>query len=307
VRLRLAAAYLTCCLAWGSTWLAVAVGLRDLPPLLFAGTRMALAGALLLPLALRGGGFPRGRGLVRLLGLGLLQITLPYGLLFVAQQWTPSGLTAVLFASFPLWVALLARAVLREPLTPLRALAVVLGVGGVAVLQAPALGAVDASPRLALASGLALLASVTAALANVLQKRLAGTWTPVVLTCVQTLGAGAALLLASALLEAGRPAAFTPRALGAIAYLAAVGTVLSYLCLYWLLPRVPLAVVGTIPLVDTTLAVVLGAAVLGEPVGWNLLAGGALVLAAAALASRPAGAQPSTVKRGASAQSPSRS
>lgn len=297
---RVALAYAACCVLWGSTWSVAAVGLRDLPPLLLVGLRSLLAGALLTPFARRGPPL-RPADARRLAGYGLLQLAVPYALMFVAQQWTPSGLAAVLFASFPVWVALLGRAVLGEPLTPARAAAAALGVAGVAVLQAPAMTRASVSGPAAAAGLLIVAASVTCAFANVRLKQHAGAWAPVQLTWIQTLTSGALLLAASLALEHGRSASFTPRAVGALVYLAVFGTVVTYLSLYWLLPRVPMAVVATIPLLDTAVAVTLGAVALGEPLGWHLALGAPLVLGAAALAGRPPAAESAT----AAATSPS--
>jgi drug/metabolite transporter (DMT)-like permease len=105
-----------------------------------------------------------------------------------------------------------------------------------------------------------------------------------------------ALTVAALLLEQGLPGAVTPRALGAIAWLALGGTVLTYLGLYWLLPKVPLVAVGAIPLVDTTVAVLLGTLVAGERFTPTLAAGAALVLASAALSIR--GNSPPDARRG---------
>src|SRR5260370_40407301 len=94
--------YLACCVLWGSTWLVIKLGLRGLPPLLFAASRMSLAAALLFPFALRAGLLRlRGVDWLAIGGIGLLQIGIPYALLFAAQQWVPSGLSAVLVAPFP--------------------------------------------------------------------------------------------------------------------------------------------------------------------------------------------------------------
>jgi drug/metabolite transporter (DMT)-like permease len=99
--------------------------------------------------------------------------------------------------------------------------------------------------------------------------------------------AGALLLvLLSLSLERGMPSSFTPRAMLAIAWLAVLGTAITYLFLFWLIPRVPMSAIGAIPLLDTLVAVALGAVVLHEPLGWPLLAGGALVLTGAALANQ---------------------
>ena len=290
MRARLVLVYAAVCALWGSTWLVVKLGLLDLPPLLFVGVRMLLAAALLLPFALRGGAARvSAREWRWALGIGLLQVTIPYGLMFAGQTMVASSLAAVLFSTFPVWLVLLGWLLVPgEAPTPRKLGLSLLGLAGVVVLQA---GAGLAGQRGAGPAGTPLLGavlitagSISCALANVLVRRRGLTLSPVVMTFGQSLGAGAALLLASALLEHGAPAAFTPRALAAVAYLAVGGTVFTYLGLYWLLPRVSLLVVGTIPLVDTTVALTLGTVVAGEPVTAPLLVGAGLVLAASALA-----------------------
>jgi drug/metabolite transporter (DMT)-like permease len=283
--------YVAVAAMWGSSWLVIRLGLEHLPPLLFAGARMALAAAILAPIALRGGHWREvvgpARGRVAL--VGLFQIAIPYGLMFAAQQWVPSGLAAVLFATFPIWIALVARVFLPgERLTPGRIASALLGIAGIAVLELPHLRALETSGALALGSGLIVLASIVVALANVLARRHLADISPLAMTAGQTAVGAAVLLAAAHLLEGGRPAAFTPPALAALLYLAVFCTAITYVGLYWLIPRVSIAAIGAIPLLDTTVAVFLGALVLREPVGWSMAAGGAMVLVAAALANRPA-------------------
>jgi drug/metabolite transporter (DMT)-like permease len=290
--LRVLLVYVAVSVIWGSTWSVIRVGLEDLPPLLFAGLRMALAAVLLLPLAWRRGAL---RGLEpgvapRVAWVGLLQIAVPYGLMFVAQQWVPSALAAILFATFPVWIVLLGRALLPgERLRASQLASAAIGICGVAVLEAPHLASVESSPLLAVGSGLVVLASIVVALANVLVRRHLLSVSPLAMTAGQTAVGAAALLAAAALAERGAHAAFTPAAVAALVYLAVFATALTYVGLYWLVPRISMAALGAIPLLDTTVAVALGALVLGEEVGWHLAAGGALVLAGAALANLPPG------------------
>jgi drug/metabolite transporter (DMT)-like permease len=286
VRARLLLVYAAVCVLWGSTWLVVKVGLLDLPPLRFVAIRMLLAAARVAPFALRGGVARVGGGEWRwLLGIGLLQVTVPYGLMFAGQTMVPSALAAVLFSTFPVWLVLLGRLLVAgETLTPRKLGLSLLGLVGVVVLQGgAAAGAGTSAGSPALGALLITVGSVSCALANVLVRRRGLTLSPVVMTFGQSLGAGLALLAASAVLEHGAPVAFPPRALGAIAYLAVGGTVCTYLGLYWLIPRVSLVTIGTIPLVDTTVALTLGTLVAGEPVTGPLLLGAALVLGASAL------------------------
>jgi drug/metabolite transporter (DMT)-like permease len=291
VRAQIVLVYVAIAFLWGSTWSVIRIGLEHLPPLRFAGVRMALAAALLAPFALRGGAWRvlLGEAGPRIALVGLFQIALPYGLMFVAQQWVPSGLAALLFATFPVWIALLARLVLPgERLTPAKLASAAIGVAGIAVLQAPHLGSLDGSGRLALGSALIVCASIIVALANVLVRRHLVAISPLAMTAGQTFVGALVLLAAALLLEQGRSASFTPAALGALGYLAVFGTALTYIGLYWLVPRVPIAAIGALPLLDTTVAVTLGAVLLGESIGWHLAIGGGMVLAAAALATRDA-------------------
>lgn len=293
MRARLLLTYAAVCVLWGATWLVVKWGLRDLPPLLFVGARMLLAALLLLPFALRGGVARVSAADWRwLLGIGLLQVTIPYGLMFAGQTMVASSLAAVLFSTFPVWLVLLGWVLVPgETLTPRKLGLALLGLLGVAVLQGGAAGA--GPPEAAGSPGLGALlitaGSVSCALANVLVRRRGLTLSPVVMTFGQSLGAGVVLLLAAAALERGAPVAFTPRALGALAYLAVGGTVFTYLGLYWLIPRVSLLAIGTIPLVDTTVALTLGTLVAGEPLTPPLVLGAGLVLAASALSVRAEG------------------
>lgn len=296
MRARLLLVYLSVCVLWGSTWLVVKVGLLDLPPLRFVGLRMLLAAALLLPFALRGGvARVDGASWRWLLGVGFLQVTVPYGLLFAGQTMVSSSLAAVLFATFPVWLVLLGRLLVPgETLTPRKLGLALVGLGGVAVLQLGAGGAREpgAAGSPALGAALITAGSISCALANVLVRRRGTTLSPVVLTFGQSVGAAALLLLASAALEHGAPVAWTARALGAVAWLAVAGTVLTYLGLYWLIPRVSLLAIGTIPLVDTTVALTLGTLVAGEPFTAPLALGAGLVLGASALSVRAERAGP---------------
>lgn len=281
--------YSICCLIWGSTWLVIKIGLADLPPLRFAGLRMALACLVLTAFAFRGR--PRlDASQIRAIALaGFLQIGVSYALIFAAERTTASGLTAVLFATFPIWVSLFAHALLPdEPMRTTAILAGVLGTAGVAVLELPAIEAALGGGRFPVSALLPLAASIASAFANVWMKRRLSGVAPRINLWGQTLVGSAFLFALSFLLETGQPSRWNLRAIGALAYLSILGTVVAFLALFWLIPRVPMAIIGVIPLIDTLVAVALGALVLREPVGGRLWAGGAMILAGAALVNREA-------------------
>jgi drug/metabolite transporter (DMT)-like permease len=284
------AVYALCCAVWGSTWLVIKIGLEDLPPLHFAAIRMTLACALMAPLALRHTGWRPTRSEVLWIGVcGWLQIGVSYALVFSAEQWIESALAAILFCTFPIWVGLFAHFCLPdEPLTRRAVAASVLGLAGVAVIQGPAVGAaLRARPGPLFIGGLCMLGSaIVSAIANVLNKRHFARVSPYQNVWGQTL-VGSAFLWALALLfERGAPMRWTGTSVFTVLYLAIVGTALTFAGLFWLIPRVPVAVIGTIPLVDTVVAVLLGAAILGETLSARVFAGAALILVGVLLAAR---------------------
>ena len=290
-RALIGAAYAACCLLWGSTWMVVKIGLEDLPPLRFAAMRMLLAFLMLSPFVLRRGlrGVTSRQG-AALVGLGTVQIGAVYALQFLAQQWIPSGLAAIMFATFAVWVQLGSRLALPGYRLSGAALgAVALGIGGVIVIQVPAVRGVHLGLHAGLGAGLVLLGAILCAAVNVVVRLRFSTVPPLLMTWGNLIG-GVLVLGALALAEAagGGPAVeaarFTPRAWAALLHLSLFGTVVTYVTFYWLLPRISMAAVGTLPLLDTAVAVVLGTLVMREALHWEVVAGGALVLASVALA-----------------------
>ncbi|HEY7472154.1 MAG TPA: EamA family transporter, partial [Gemmatimonadota bacterium] len=152
---------------WGSTWLAIKIGLEAMPPFLSAGMRFTLAAGVLAGLSwVQGVPMP---GSVRthagLLTLGVLNFVVNYGVVYWGEQYVSSGLTAVLFATYPLFVLMIAHATLgSEEITPLKALGVVLGFAGVAVIFRSDLTVDD--PRTALAGGLILVSPLASAVTS---------------------------------------------------------------------------------------------------------------------------------------------
>jgi drug/metabolite transporter (DMT)-like permease len=291
------AMYVFLCAVWGSTWLAIKIGLRDLPPLRFAGVRMALACLFLTPFAAwRSTSSPpaglRGADRAWVAWSGFLQIGVAYACIFLAEERIDSGLSALLFATFPIFVGVFGHFMLAdEPFTRRAMLSALLGIAGVAVVQGRAL--VDAvataeSRSLAIGGGLILLSAISAAYANIVNKKHLPRVSPFHNVWGQTLTGASALLLAAAAFERGLPSRWTPSAIGAVLYLAIIGTALPFAGLFWLLRRVPVAVIGTIPVVDTVIAIVLGNLVLGETVSPRIVGGGALILLGVLLAAIPA-------------------
>lgn len=280
------AAFVALCAIWGSTWLAIKVGLRDLPPISFAGIRFALAALLLYAIVLaKGLRLPwAARDWRLLLWTGILSITVNYALVFWAELHISSGLAAVLNATIPLFGLPLAHRVLAtEPMTPHKVGGVVLAVLGLAVVFGAELG--GTTPLAAWASAGVLVASLAGAQAGVLVKARGTHLDPAVLAGVQMAFGAAPLVLGGAALE-GNPLrlAWTPAALLALAYLTVVGSVVAFLLYYWLIRHIEVTRVLLIPLVTPLVAVALGFLFLDERVGWGTAVGGGAILGGVGLA-----------------------
>lgn len=266
-------------LIWGTTWAAIRISLRGIPPLLGVALRFGFAGALLLgvALALR---VPLGRARHErwLWGANaVLTFGGSYGIVFWAEQWVPSGLAAVLFATFPLWTVVLSPLLLPGERWRLRPVAgVVLGFLGVALIYARDLA--PSGPRAASAGAVFLAAPLLSAVANLLTKRFGREVHPLSITAVPMLVGGALVGAVVAALPEPRPATFGRDAVLALAYLAVVGSGLAFSVYYWLLRRLSVLKLAMITYTAPVVAVVVGAVVFAEPLGWPSLAGGALVL-----------------------------
>ena len=279
-RLVLVVWWLTC-LLWSSVWLAIKVGVGDVPPATFASVRLVIAVTVLLPImAVRGVPLPRTRRDWQLIGAtGVLLLGLNYAFLYWGAQYVTSGLSAVLQAVTPAFGLLFGR-LLRgdERFTAWQLAGLLVGVAGVAVIFADQLHVTGGA---ALWGCLAVTASaVCVALGYVIVKRHGTHLSPIQLTTSQMM-VGLVPLLALALTFEGNPLAvrWTPRAIAALLYLALAGSVTAFWLNYWLLKRIGATRVLVMSLVEPLIAVVLGAVVLHEALPPGTLLGGAGILA----------------------------
>ena len=273
--------YVVLCLIWGSTWMAIRVLVRDVPPLWSAGARFVLAAAVLLLLAaVRGSRAPQGLRQWRAVGvLGLTMIAIPYGLIFWAEQFVASSMSAVLYSSLPLCVAALTPWMSRHSVPRQALFSMVLGVGGIAALFSQGLVA----SRSTLFGGVAiLLAVVSTAFSILFAKREISSIDPVVGTGWQFLVGAVALVAGSLATERGRASQWTTHAAIALLFLALVGSALAFALYYWLLRHIQPYQISTFSLVVPIVAIIEGAAILQEPIPPLMLAASVVVLGAVA-------------------------
>jgi drug/metabolite transporter (DMT)-like permease len=285
---------LTVYLVWGSTYLGIRVAVESIPPFGMAAVRFAIAGVLLAAWSrVSGEGRQAGEAAPALTGLelrdtfivGALLLGGGMGMVAWGEQSVPSGIAALLVAMMPVWLAILSAVFVGERLPRIAILGVIVGFGGVALLAWPTnFGGAAIQP-----AGLAaLLASPVSWAAGSLYAatRAHLPSRPLFASALQML-AGSIVLAAMSLLS-GEPAAFRPssitsESLLSLAYLILVGSLVGYTAYGWLLRAAPLPLVATYAYVNPIVAVVLGAAILGEPIGLRTLVAGAIIVIAVAL------------------------
>jgi drug/metabolite transporter (DMT)-like permease len=271
------------CLLWSAGWLFLKVGLADLPPLSFAWLRLALAFAVLAVIvtvrdewrALRRADLPA------IATSGVLLLAINYALTFWGAQFLPSALTSVLQATSPVFGFLIGTATGAERWSLARAVALPIGIGGVALVSR---GQFDVARLAGLGSAAVLGGALCAAVAYAIVKRLSVHVPPTVMVATQTLCA-LILLAPLALVIEGNPLAlrWTPAAVTALVYLAIASSVVAFWLNYWLLKRVSATTVLSMALVQPLIAAILGALILGERFGRLAVIGGACILLCAAI------------------------
>jgi drug/metabolite transporter (DMT)-like permease len=275
---------------WGSTFIALAIAVRDLPPFLAMAFRHLTAGAILLAIALPRSreGDPIGRRQVAAAFVfgGLLFVT-GHGALAWAQKTVPAGVAALLIGSIPIWLALFDRVFFGRRLPRSAYAGFVLGFAGLAFLFDPfGDGSVD---RVA---ALAIVASAMFWAAGSLYSRSAPLPKhPLASAGLASLCGGIMLAVLSGLTGELGEADWTRDAVLAIAYLVVAGSLVGFTAYVWLLRVAPVSLVATYAYVNPIVAVALGWALLDEAITLQMVVAGAAVLTSVAMIVRASGAR----------------
>ncbi len=275
------AGYLLICLIWGTTWLAIKIGLEaGVPTFLGAALRFLLAGAILTPLAWlykRPAFADRAAWRLAIL-IGLLSFGVGYGLNYLGENYISSGLAGLTFSFFPVWVALMARVMVGERITPGKFSAIALGLAGVAVLfwgswrdfgagALPGVAAVSASV-------------IVQGYCNIRIKR-DGQAVPTLFLNAVAMTTGALLLFAASLLhrEDWRALPLTAPALASILYLGTFGSVVTFMIYYSLMKKMSATLMACVAMITPPLTVLAGHLARREEFPARVLVAGALILA----------------------------
>ena len=288
-------------LVWGSTFLAIRVGVLAMPPLLFAAIRFFTAGILLVAwTALRREPWPKGREWGSICLLAALIFVGDYGLLFWAEQKVASGVAAVMMATIPAFIAM-GEVLLRRTarLTLQLSAALLIGLAGVVVLMSHSLKLGGAAISTVGAVAL-IIAAMCWSVAAVITRRL-----PLPSSKVQSAGAqmlAGGLMLAVVATALGEPRRFHPATVSgqawfALAYLIVMGSIVGFTSYVWLIHHQSPTKVGTYAYVNPVVAVLLGYLLGGEALGLRTVLGTVLVLASVLLITLSKSAQGRTDRR----------
>ena len=286
---RIPAAWVTLCIVWSSTWLAIKIGLRDLPPISFVAIRFVIATIVLLAVSIgRVRLLPATAGDYFVLAVtGVLMFGVNYLTVFWGELYVSSGLAAVLQTTITIFGMLFAHWMLPdEPLRVQRLSGALIAIGGVILICGRLL---NFGGVLAFCGGVAIaIGGAAAAFSNVLLKKRALTLAPAMLAAWQMIFGTIPMLILGAIVD-GNPAKFhwTSTAVFCLLYLAIIGSSLTFLLLYWLLPRMSVINLQAISLITPPGAVMLGWILGGEKFPlWSLL-GAAIVLVGVWMIFRP--------------------
>jgi drug/metabolite transporter (DMT)-like permease len=267
---------------WGSTFLAIRVGVREVPPLVLASMRFFIAGLVIfLWMRLTGTPSPSRREWFAASILAICIFVLDYGLLFWAEQRVPSGIAAVMLATIPVFMSLSEIIVLRtQRLTVRLALALLVGIAGVSVLvsRSANVGEAPIDRRGAIAL---VIAAMSWSIASALTRKLSLPESKVMSAGAQMLSGGILLAVAAAIFGEFRGfhiAAVSRNVWFALAYLIVAGSIIGFTAYVWLLHYESPTKVGTYAYVNPVVAVIVGYFLGGETVGTRTILGTLLVL-----------------------------
>jgi len=267
---------------WGSTFLAIRISVREIPPLLCAAMRFFVAGLILFAWTIaRREPWPTRPQWLSALFIALLIFVGDYGLLFWAEQRVPSGLAAVMMATIPAFMALSEIIILRTQRLTLRlASALLIGLAGVAVLISRSLN-LGGAPIDTLGAIALIFGSINWSVASILTRKVPLPPSKVMSAGAQMFAGGILLAIVSAAFgefHRFRPESVSRGAWLSLIYLIVAGSIIGFTAYLWLIHHQPPTKVGTYAYVNPVVAVLIGYFFAAEPLGTRTILGTLLIL-----------------------------
>ena len=267
---------------WGSTFLAIRIGVAEVPPFLLAGMRFLAAGVVLFAwVRVKGTPFPTIQEWGSATLLAVLIFVMDYGLLFWAEQRVPSGIAAVMMATIPVFMTLSEILIMKtQRLTVRLGGALLIGLAGVAVLVSRSASFGDA-PIDAIGAGALIVAAISWSVGSALTRKLSLPASKAMSSGAQMLAGGVLLTVTAGVLDEFRgfhAETVSLKAWLSLAYLIVAGSIVAFTAYVWLIHQESPTRVGTYAYVNPVVAVVLGYLVGGESIGVRTIVGTVCVL-----------------------------
>lgn len=285
ISFRVALAYLSVFIIWGSTYLAIRVGVQDLPPALFAGLRFVCAGALMLAYGkLRGFPMPNRRGIRDLSITGVFLLIGGNLLVVWSEKTIPSGLAALIIAIVPLFMSTIDSFMPKgQTLSPIGWFGILVGIAGTFILVSPSLGLVEGEHLDPLGIGGLLLACLFWSIGSVYSRHHHVEGNIFVNSGVQNVVPGIVLVLLGALTGEFSELVLTRNGTFALLYLIVFGSILGYTSYVYLLRHQPPAKASTYAYVNPIVAIFLGWLILDEPITFRTIIATLVILGGVAV------------------------
>ncbi|MBV6511454.1 MAG: S-adenosylmethionine/S-adenosylhomocysteine transporter [Ignavibacteriaceae bacterium] len=277
--------YILLCLIWGTTWLAIRLGLEDFAPFFSAGLRFVVAAVVLgaiiylkkIPLP-----FDKKSMLIYIM-LGMFSFFVPFGMVYWGEQHVSSGLAAVLFAVYPFGVTVFSHFILRnEEITPRKVAGMVLSFAGVYTIFHNSIG--GGSDLYVIGMFMILISAVMQAYILVLFKKHGSYLNALSVNFIPVLIAGVSFFISSAIIEPEPVKQITAAGISTTLYLGIFGTVITFTTYYYLLKRIPLLLLSFIAFITPVIAVIADWLFAAEKLSEKDLIGSALVVAGLGIA-----------------------
>jgi drug/metabolite transporter (DMT)-like permease len=257
------------CLFWGTTYLAIRIGVESVPPALFAGIRFVIAGSLILPfLMVKGYTLPSRRELLDIAIVGIALLTIANGTVVWAEQWVPSSLAALIVATLPFWVVGL-EAVLPKGEKPnaKKVLGILIGFSGLVILLWPDLKS-SIDPNYLKGIVAMLIPPIAWGAGSIYSKYRNLKVHPLMAAALQMLIAGFILVVIGAAAGEFSRLTFNPKGFAAMGYLIVFGSIIGYGSYIYALAKLPAAIVSMYAFINPVIAVILGWLILDERLDW---------------------------------------
>ncbi len=273
------AALAAVCFFWGTTYLAIRIGVEVMPPALFAGIRFFLAGLIFIPiLRVFGHAMPSKSDwrIITIIAIALLVVA--NGIVVWAEQWVPSGLAALIVSTLPFWMVGIEATLPRgESLSLQKVTGLVLGFSGLLILLWPDL---HSSVNREYLVGICAIsfAAIAWAAGSVYSKHRKVSVKPLMSSAFQMLIAGAILIFVGLVGGELNTFSFTSQGVFALVYLIIFGSIVGYGSFVYALNKLPSSLVSMYAFINPVVAIILGWLILDERLDWRVATATAIIL-----------------------------